>query len=150
MDVRPSPIAGQWYPGDARTLGDEVDRHLTAAGAVTADGAVVALIAPHAGHRYSGAVAGHAFAAARGLAPEVVAVVGPMHYRLEGAGLTSGHGAYRAPLGPGTRARETCPGLRGALRQGLGAGLPPARRHPAHPGRIEPTLPPPARAGGRG
>ena len=77
MDVRPSPIAGQWYPGDARTLGDEVDRHLTAAGAVTADGAVVALIAPHAGHRYSGAVAGHAFAAARGLAPEVVAVVGP-------------------------------------------------------------------------
>src|SRR3989454_9292494 len=51
MDVRPSPIAGQWYPGDARTLGDEVDRHLTAAGAVTADGAVVALIAPHAGHR---------------------------------------------------------------------------------------------------
>src|SRR3989442_700895 len=80
MDVRPSPIAGQWYPGDARTLGDEVDRHLTAAGAVTADGAVVALIAPHAGHRYSGAVARHAFAAARWLAPEVVAVVGPMHY----------------------------------------------------------------------
>ena len=137
MDVRPSPIAGQWYPGDARTLGDEVDRHLTAAGAVTADGAVVALIAPHAGHRYSGAVAGHAFAAARGLAPEVVAVVGPMHYRLEGAVLISGHGAYWTPLGQVTLARETCRVLDDALRQELGAGLTPVRGDPEHSVEIE-------------
>src|SRR5437867_2577263 len=137
MDVRPSPIAGQWYPGDARTLGDEVDRHLTAAGAVTADGAVVALIAPHAGHRYSGAVAGHAFAAARGLAPEVVAVVGPMHYPLEGAVLISGHSAYRTPLGQVTLARETCRVLDDALRQELGAGLTPVRGDPEHSVEIE-------------
>jgi len=137
VDVRPSPIAGQWYPGDARTLGDEVDRHLTAAGAVTADGAVVALIAPHAGHRYSGAVAGHAFAAARGLAPEVVAVVGPMHYPLEGAVLISGHGAYRTPLGQVTLARETCRVLDDALRQELGAGLTPVRGDPEHSVEIE-------------
>src|SRR5438132_11528739 len=132
MDVRPSPIAGQWYPGDARTLGDEVDRQLTAAGAVTADGAVVALIAPHAGHRYSGAVAGHAFAVARGLRPEVVAVVGPMHYPLEGAVLTSGHGAYQTPLGPVAIAREACRVLDDAVRRELPGGLTPVRNAPEH------------------
>ena len=137
MDVRPSPIAGQWYPGDALTLGEEVDRHLTAAGAAKAGGDVVALIAPHAGHRYSGAVAGHAFAAVRGLAPEVVAVVGPMHYPLEGAVLISGHGAYRTPLGPVTLARETCRLLDDALRQELGAGLTPVRGDPEHSVEIE-------------
>src|SRR2546430_12852581 len=106
VDVPRSTMAGYWYPGDARTLGAEVDVHLAGGGAVKADGAIVALVAPHAGHRYSGAVAGHAFAVARGLRPEVVAVVGPMHYPLEGAVLTSGHGAYPTPLGPGAIAPE--------------------------------------------
>jgi AmmeMemoRadiSam system protein B len=137
VDVRPSPIAGQWYSDDAGTLGVEVDRHLAAAGAIKADGAVVALIAPHAGHRYSGGVAGHAFAAARGLAPEVVAVVGPMHYPLEGALLVSGHGAFETPLGTVAIARETCRVLDDALRQELGAGLTPVRSDPEHSVEIE-------------
>ena len=137
MDLRPSPIAGQWYPGDAPTLGAEVDSHLGAAGAVRADGAVVALLAPHAGYRYSGAVAGRAFAAAQGLAPEVVAIVGPMHYPHEGAVLISGHGAYQTPLGSVTIARETCRVLDDALRQELGAGLTPVRSDPEHSVEIE-------------
>jgi AmmeMemoRadiSam system protein B len=137
VDVRPSPIAGQWYPDDARTLGAEVDCHLAAGRAVKADGAVVALIAPHAGHRYSGVVAGHAFAAVRGLTPEVVAVVGPMHYPLAGALLVSGHGAYGTPLGTVAIARETCRVLDDALRQELGAGLTPVRSDPEHSVEIE-------------
>src|SRR2546429_7805942 len=100
VDVRPSPIAGHWYPGDARTLGAEVDVHLAGAGAVKADGAIVALVAPHAGHRYSGAVAGHAFAVAGGLRPEGVAVGGPLHFPLERAVLISGPRAYQTPPGP--------------------------------------------------
>jgi AmmeMemoRadiSam system protein B len=137
VDVRPSPIAGQWYPGDARTLGAEVDHHVAAAGAVKADGAIVALVAPHAGHRYSGAVAGHAFAAARGLQPEVVAVVGPMHYPLDGAVLISGHGAYQTPLGPVPIAREACRVLDDAVRRELPAGLTPVRGDPEHSIEIE-------------
>jgi len=137
VDVRPSPIAGHWYPGDARTLGAEVDVHLAGAGAVKADGAIVALVAPHAGHRYSGAVAGHAFAVARGLRPEVVAVVGPMHYPLEGAVLTSGHGAYQTPLGPVAIAREACRVLDDAVRRELPGGLTPVRNDPEHSIEIE-------------
>ncbi len=137
MDLRPSPIAGQWYAGDARTLGAEVDSYLVAAGAVKADGDIVALIAPHAGYRYSGAVAGHAFAATRGITPEVVAVVGPMHYPLEGPVLISGHGAYQTPLGPVMIAREACRVLDDALRQELGAGLTPVKGDPEHSIEIE-------------
>ena len=137
MDLRPSPIAGQWYTRDARALGAEVDGYLALAGIVKTDGDVVALVAPHAGHRYSGAVAGHAFAAARGLAPEVVAVVGPMHYPLEGTVLISGHGAYQTPLGPVTIAREACRVLDDAMRQELGAGLTPVRGDPEHSIEIE-------------
>src|SRR3970282_605087 len=62
-----------------------VDRALDAAGPVASGAAVVAVVAPHAGHVYSGGVAGHAFAAVRGLAPELVAVVGPMHVPARGA-----------------------------------------------------------------
>jgi AmmeMemoRadiSam system protein B len=136
VDLRPSPIAGQWYAGDARKLGAEVDRYLAAAGEAKA-GAVVALIAPHAGHRYSGAVAGHAFAAAHGLAPEVVAVVGPMHYPLAGALLISGHGAYQTPLGAVMIARDACRILDDAVRGELGAGLTPVRGDPEHSIEIE-------------
>ena len=42
-------------------------------------GEVMGVIAPHAGHIYSGAVAGYAFAALKGLRPDIVAVLGPMH-----------------------------------------------------------------------
>ena len=42
-------------------------------------GQVVAVMAPHAGHLYSGPVAGYAFAALRGLSPDVVVVLSPMH-----------------------------------------------------------------------
>src|SRR5207247_2657260 len=137
VDLRPSPIAGQWYAGDARTLGAEVDSYLAAAGAVKADGDIVALIAPHAGYRYSGAVAGHAFAAARVIAPEVVAVVGPMHYPLEGPGLISGHSAYQTRLGRVMIGREACRVLDDALRQELGAGLTPVKGDPEHSIEIE-------------
>lgn len=63
LDVRPSPIAGTWYEGNAKTLARVVDEYLNNAQLPALDGEVVAVIAPHAGHLYSGAVAGYAFAA---------------------------------------------------------------------------------------
>src|SRR5258706_5127895 len=63
LDVRPSPIAGTWYEGNAKTLAHSVDEYLNNAQLPELDVEVVVVIAPHAGHRYSGAVAGHGFAA---------------------------------------------------------------------------------------
>ncbi|MBN1679312.1 MAG: AmmeMemoRadiSam system protein B [Anaerolineae bacterium] len=99
MDVRPSPIAGRWYPGDASLLSKTVDTYLSRAEVEPVNGRLIGVLAPHAGHRFSGPVAGHAFAALRGMDVDVVALVGPSHYPYPADILTTGHSAYQTPLG---------------------------------------------------
>ena len=99
LDVRPSPIAGTWYEGNARNLARVVDEYLNNAQVPPLDGEVVAVIAPHAGHRYSWPVAGNAFAAVRGMQPDLVAVISPFHNLSNYPLLTTTHDAYGTPLG---------------------------------------------------
>ena len=99
LDVRPSPIAGLWYPGDPVALAQAVDSQLSAAEARIPAGTILGLVAPHAGHRYSGPVAAHAFRLVQGRRYDVVAVVSPMHHPYPGTVLTSTHAAYGTPLG---------------------------------------------------
>src|SRR5512134_2260068 len=99
LDVRPSPIAGKWYEGDPDMLARLVDEYLEEAQLPELQGDVIAVIAPHAGHPYSGAVAGYAFAALRGRTPDLVAVVAPMHHPYSEPLLTTAHAAYSTPLG---------------------------------------------------
>jgi MEMO1 family protein len=98
-DVRPSPIAGTWYEGNAKSLAHSVDEYLNKAKLPALDGEVVAVIAPHAGHRYSGPVAGYAFAALRSLSVELVAVISPFHSPAPYSLMTTAHDAYGTPLG---------------------------------------------------
>jgi AmmeMemoRadiSam system protein B len=98
-DVRPSAIAGTWYPGDRGVLAASVDHYLEESGAVDLTGPVIGLVAPHAGHLYSGHVAASAFAVVRGTEPEVVAVVSPLHHAHPAPVLTTAHSAYATPLG---------------------------------------------------
>jgi AmmeMemoRadiSam system protein B/AmmeMemoRadiSam system protein A len=98
--VRPPAVAGAFYPGDADELDGAVRGLLAAATAV--DGAVPkAIIAPHAGYVYSGAVAAEAYAwlaAARDVITRVV-LVGPAH-RMPFRGIAaSGASAFATPLG---------------------------------------------------
>lgn len=79
--VRPPAVAGTFYPADAGALAAEVKRCLQA-GIGAAGVPPKALIAPHAGYAFSGAVAGSAF---RALAPSAarlrrVVLLGPSHY----------------------------------------------------------------------
>ena len=99
IDVRPSPIAGTWYSDDPATLARSIDSLLEAAGHPRLDGAVIGVVAPHAGHRYSGAVAAHAFRSLRDCQPEVVAVISPLHSFHPARLLTTQHPAYWTPLG---------------------------------------------------
>ncbi len=99
LDLRPSPIAGQWYEGNPKTLAHRVDDFLARANLPELNGAVIAVIAPHAGHMYSGAVAAHAFAALRGLTPDLVAVLSPFHNFSPHPLITTKHQAYSTPLG---------------------------------------------------
>jgi len=99
LDVRPSPIAGTWYEGHTKTLARSIDEYLNNAQLPELNGEVVGVIAPHAGHRYSGAVAGHAFATLRGLSPKLVAVISPFHNLARHPLITTAHEAYGTPLG---------------------------------------------------
>ena len=96
--IRPAAVAGTWYPGTADSLRAAVDGHLAAAEAPPA-GDAVALIAPHAGLRYSGPVAACAYRAVAGCRCDVVVIVGPSHhYGFEGAAVWPA-GAFETPLG---------------------------------------------------
>lgn len=97
--LRPSPIAGTWYPANPTRLAASVDGLLDDAVVPELGGQIIAVIAPHAGHRYSGGVAAHAFAALRGLRPDLVAVISPYHNYDPHPLLTTAHDAYSTPLG---------------------------------------------------
>jgi len=107
--VRPSAIAGTWYPGSAAALRRAVQSHLDAVAPVTLPGPVMALVAPHAGYQYSGPTAAHAYAQARrgaeGQPPQFdrVVLVGPLHRLIRGSPIGSvmvpAEDAFRTPLG---------------------------------------------------
>lgn len=99
LDVRPSALVGQWYSRDASVLGQEVDGYIQQAELPALDGEVVGLIAPHAGYRYSGPVAGHAYQAVLGKHFETVAILSPYHSSHYRPVLTTQHAAYQTPLG---------------------------------------------------
>lgn len=99
-ELRPSPIAGTWYSDQPDQLRKQVSGYLESAEIPDLQGEVVAVIAPHAGYRYSGLTAGHAFRCLAGLQPELTAVVSPMHAPSQSPLLTTAHAGYSSPLGP--------------------------------------------------
>lgn len=98
-DVRPSPIAGRWYPGSKEALSAELQRYLDRVTEVSLSGKLFGLIVPHAGYFYSGQIAAHAFKRICGKSYQRVVVLSPLHAPHRGIILTSGHDAYRTPLG---------------------------------------------------
>ena len=104
--VREAAVAGQFYPGVAGELEDAVSGFL--AGAATpglappdAANAPKAIIAPHAGYVYSGALAARAYARLAPVAETITRVVllGPCHrVAVQGLALSSAE-AFRTPLG---------------------------------------------------
>ena len=97
--VKPPNVAGMFYPGDGGVLRREVDAHLEHA---QSEGpAPKALIAPHAGYRYSGPVAASAYARLKPRAQAIrrVVLLGPAHYHpFHGVAVSSAE-SFRTPLG---------------------------------------------------
>ena len=121
--IRPSPIAGSWYPSNPKKLATEVDNYLDNAVLPNLDGDVVAVIAPHAGYVYSGAVAGYAFAAVREREFDLVALLSPMHAPHRDVFLSSAHTFYATPLGKIPIAREAVSAVSADLEEKLGFGI---------------------------
>jgi len=136
-DLRPSPIAGTWYEGNPERLALAVDGYIEEAKLPALEGEVMAVISPHAGHRYSGPVAGYAFAAVRGRSFDVVAVVSPFHRPAYQPLLTTAHSAYATPLGNIATDKELLLALDNALKSRLSFGLSPLLRDQEHSLEIE-------------
>jgi hypothetical protein len=99
--VRPPAVAGSFYPADPTRLAELVDRLLREAGGDRLEQTPVALVVPHAGYVYSGAVAAGAYSRLRGVepAPRRIVVAGPAHFvPLEGASVPTAD-AWSTPLG---------------------------------------------------
>ena len=137
IDVRPSPIAGRWYEGDPGVLARNVDQYLDDAQLPKLDGKVMGVIAPHAGHVYSGEVAGYAFAALRGLHPDLVVLAGPMHHPYSQPLITTTHSAYSTPLGTIPVDKDILNELDTTAKSELGFGLTPVAKDPEHSLEIE-------------
>ena len=97
--VRPSPIAGSWYPGEAPAIRAEVERYLADVPRTPLSGRLIGLIAPHAGLRYSGPVAAHAYATLRGRTRVIAVLVGPSHRAAFHGVAVYPRGAFETPLG---------------------------------------------------
>jgi AmmeMemoRadiSam system protein B/AmmeMemoRadiSam system protein A len=103
--TRPSALAGAWYAADPDELAAAVDQHLAAGRPLSeiADQPPVALIAPHAGHQWSGDAAGCAYrllAGEGGAWIRRVILLGPAHRQgFRGASILDVE-AYETPLGP--------------------------------------------------
>lgn len=98
--LRPAILAGQWYRADPEQLRKEVDGYISKAPPLSAlSGQVIGLLAPHAGHIYSGPVAGYAYAAVKGHHYDTVAVISPFHAGHPNPLLTIKYDGYTTPLG---------------------------------------------------
>lgn len=105
IHVRPPAVAGLFYPGQPAALAAAVDAYLEqgrdALAAAPRAPAPKALVVPHAGYVYSGALAGRGYAALAPIAGRVTRVVllGPCH-RVAVRGLAlPGADALATPLG---------------------------------------------------
>lgn len=123
QNLRPSPIAGTWYPGEPASLAQSIDRYLSAAKGEKVNGQIKAIIVPHAGHQYSGKVAAYAFNAVRDMSIINVAIVSPMHQYHPARLLTTAHDGYSTPLGTIPVNRELVDQLDLVIKNDLGDGL---------------------------
>ncbi len=98
---RPTAVAGLFYPDDADALRAEVEHYID--DATTHAGAPPkAIIGPHAGYTYSGAIAGSAYGPLRSCHGTVdrVIIMSPAHRVAFGGIAAPSVDAFESPLGP--------------------------------------------------
>jgi hypothetical protein len=102
VKIRPPAVAGSFYPAERGLLAGTVDALLAQAqsSAVAVPG-LAALIAPHAGYVYSGAIAASAFALLAPLRERVrrIVLIGPAHRVFLHGLAVPGADAFETPLG---------------------------------------------------
>lgn len=78
-NIRPAAVAGLFYPGDKDQLSQDIEKYLASAQAAVPP--PKAIIVPHAGYMYSGAIAASAYASVMPAKDKIkkVVLLGPAH-----------------------------------------------------------------------
>lgn len=98
--VRLPAVAGPFYPANPEELRSTIADFLAQAEVPELSGEIVALMAPHAGYRYSGAVAAHAFKVIKASGYDTIILIGLSHrYPVSAGAAISGKDYWRTPLG---------------------------------------------------
>jgi AmmeMemoRadiSam system protein B/AmmeMemoRadiSam system protein A len=113
---RPAAVAGSFYPADPAQLAAFVDDQLSRAAVPKIHGSVLAVVAPHAGYQFSGAVAAHSYALLRGKKYSRVVIVAPSHVEAFRYTSVFDGDAYTTPLGKISVDREFARKLSGQAR----------------------------------
>jgi AmmeMemoRadiSam system protein B/AmmeMemoRadiSam system protein A len=98
-EIRQPAVAGSFYPQDPKELAAGIDGMIARAIVPAIQDHIVALIAPHAGYPYSGAVAAHSYALLKGQKIHRVVVIAPSHFEEFPFSAVYGGDAYVTPLG---------------------------------------------------
>lgn len=124
--IRPAAVSGSWYPASSIALAAAIDGYVAAAAPEVAGlrelSRLVALIAPHAGLRYSGPVAAHAYRQLQQHPIDVAVLVGPSHF-VGFDGVSLYRGGFDSPLGV-AELDEACAAT-------IAAATPIVREHPS-------------------
>ncbi len=93
-------LAGTWYPADAAKLRQSVKNFIASGGkGLAVQGELLGLVAPHAGHVYSGKIAGAAYALLARSKADTVVIISPSHrHAFDGVSVYD-KGGYATPLG---------------------------------------------------
>ncbi|GAX62467.1 dioxygenase [Candidatus Scalindua japonica] len=98
-NVREPAVSGRFYPESEAELLKKINSYLDKALIENLPGKPVAIISPHAGYQYSGAVAAYGYKAIKDYGFKRVIVLAPSHYsRYRGASILDVE-AYKTPLG---------------------------------------------------
>ncbi|RLB11161.1 MAG: AmmeMemoRadiSam system protein B [Deltaproteobacteria bacterium] len=98
-EIRPSILAGTWYPADKNELLEMINKFLASAHIPVIKGKIKAIIVPHAGYVYSGSVAAYAFKAIKGKMYKRVVMIGPCHRSFFYGVSVNLQKGYKTPLG---------------------------------------------------
>ncbi len=127
--IREAVWAGQFYESNADRLATQVEGFLSRVKpAPPSSAGLAALIVPHAGYVYSGAVAAHAYRIVQGLDIETVVILGVAHrVGFKGASIYL-KGGYATPLG----VSDVDEGMAAALARATGFGFVPEAHKEEH------------------
>ena len=131
-ETRPSPIAGMWYPGNPVQLTSEIKQYLSLVNQQPISGKILALVVPHAGYRYSGKTAAHAYAAIADKSIETIFLLSPYHDFHPAELLATVHQAYQTPLGDVPINQEMMQQMNQILLQKAGITIQQIRRDREH------------------